>query len=538
MSQTRNFQLPPSLNRYSGAWDQHAVRHLLKRTLFGATRDDVAHFLTLGLDKAINQLVDGSDPMPDPPLKDYNPTNALVPDTAIDAGQTWVNDLNNDGTVASMRRSAFKKWWVQLMIRQERTLREKMTLFWHNHFSTESNDIGNAQFLYRHHTLLRDSALGNIRTLVKAVSIDAAMLIYLNGQNNNKNAPDENYAREIQELFVIGKGPGSGFTEADVKAAAKVFTGWRNNYTNLTTFFDPARHDTTNKQFSSFYNNTVITGRTGPTAGELELDDFLKMLFASQEAALFLCRKLYTWFIYYDITPDVEQGVIVPLADILRKNNYEVKPVLRALLSSDHFFDAMNRGCQIKSPVDMLIGMLREMEVRFPAIDQYATCYGLNNLLVSYLSNLQQNIGDPPDVSGWKAYYQEPGFYKYWINSDTLPKRIQYLDFLTVTGYTFSGFKMVIDGVAFIKKCSAPGDPNKLIDELATHLLGIGISQSHKNQLKRDILLSGQSMDYYWTNAWDLYLTNPSNMSNTKYVNTAVTNLIKYLLNLPEYQLC
>lgn len=537
MSTIRTYQVPPSLGSYKGPWDQHAVRHLVKRTLFGATRDDISYFLALGLDGAINELLDSGEPLPAPPVKDYNPTTAAVPDTAIASGQTWVNDNNNDGTVASLRRSSFKKWWIQTMVRQQRTLREKMNLFWHNHFSTETNDVGNAQYVYKHHHLLRTNALGNIKTLVRAVSVDPAMLVYLNGQNNNKTAPDENYAREIQELFVIGKGSGAGFTEADVKAAAKIFTGWRNNATTITSYFDSNRHDTTNKQFSSFYNNAIITGRTGATAGDLELDDFLKMLFATQEAALFLCRKLYTWFVYYEITPEVEQGIIAPLAEIMRQNNYEVKPVLKALLGSEHFFDPMNRGCQIKSPIDMLIGLLRECEVKLPAADQFATNYGLSNLIVGYLTNLQQNIGDPPDVSGWKAYYQAPGFYEYWINTDTLPKRIQYLDYLVVTGYTFSGYKMVVDGVAFIKKFSAPGDPNKLIDALTEHLLVVPISPAHKNQLKRDILLSGQNMDYYWTDAWNLYVSNPSNMSNTKYVTTAVNNLIKYLVDLPEYQL-
>jgi len=234
----------------------------------------------------------------------------------------------------------------------------------------------------------------------------------------------------------------------------------------------------------------------------------------------------------------VEANIIVPLAAIMRSSNYEIKPVLQKLLSSEHFFDSMNMGCQIKSPVDMLVGMMREFEVKFATADQYATNYGLWNLHVSYLNNLQQNIGDPPDVSGWKAYYQEPGFYEYWINTDTLPKRIQYLDYLVTTGYTFNAFKMVVDTIAYAKTFSTPGDPNLLIDEMAEHLLGVTISATHKAQLKRDILLSGQNQDYYWTNAWDTYLLSPANTANTKYVTTALVNLVKYFVDLPEYQLC
>lgn len=533
----RTFVSPPSLNLYAGPWDHDAVRHLLKRTMFGASKSDIDYFVSLGVQGAIDQLLDDSLPLPLPPVKEYTTTGAATPDTNIAAGQTWVSDPNNDGTIAFLRRASFKKWWVGTMIRQERTLREKMTLFWHNHFATESNDVGNAQYVFKHHQLLRTYSLGNFKSLVRLVTTDPAMLVYLNGQNNNKTAPDENYAREIQELFVIGKGPGAAFTESDVKAAAKVLTGWRNNSASIQSYFDPARHDTTNKQFSSFYGNRVITGRTGTTAGDLELAELLDMLFAVEEASLFLCRRLYTWFIYYLITPEVEEAVIRPLAKMLRDNNYEVKPVLRALLGSEHFFDAMNRGCQIKSPVDMLIGMLRQTNVVFPPSDQYVTSYGLWNQLVSYLTNMQQNLGDPPDVSGWKAYYQEPGYYKYWINTDTLPKRIQYLDNLTMVGYTFSGFKMVVDPIAYAKTMRQPSDPNALVDEMTVELLGIPLSVQHKQQIKKDILLSGQNNDYYWTTAWETYINQPGNASNTKYVISALTNLIKYMVDLPEYQL-
>jgi uncharacterized protein (DUF1800 family) len=364
------------------------------------------------------------------------------------------------------------------------------------------------------------------------------MLVYLNGQNNNKTAPDENYAREIQELFAIGKGKGAGFNEADVKAAARVLTGWRNNAPEIKSFFDPNRHDVNDKQFSEFYKSKKIVGRTGVDAGAIELGEMIDMLFETNEVALYLCRRLYVWFIHYQITPEIEESIIVPLAQVFRQNNYEVKPVLRMLLGSEHFFDPMNRGCQIKSPVDMLIGMLREMEVKFPADGQYTNQYGLWNQLVNYLTNMQQNIGDPPDVSGWKAYYQEPGYYKFWINTDTLPKRVQYLDTLVAVGFTFGGFRMVVDGVNWIKLLPSPADPNSLIEALCVHLLGIDISAAHKAQLKTDFLLAGQSQDYYWTDAWELFLSTPSNMANTKHVSTAITSLIKYLVGLPEYQLC
>lgn len=538
MGSLRQFQLPPSLSQYSGTWDLTAVRHLLKRTKFGVKRSEIDFFFGLDLTSSLDLLLNDIEPFPQPPIKEYNPSAAAVPDTLIASGQTWVNDPNTDGTVNALRRASFKKWWVGQMLNQGNSLREKMTLFWHNHFSTESNDIGNAQYLYKHHHLLRTHALGNFKQLVKQITIDPGMLVYLNGQNNNKTAPDENYAREIQELFVIGKGKGAGFAESDVVAAARVLTGWRNNATSISSYFDANRHDIANKQFSSFYGNKIIVGKTGPSAGEAELDEMLQVFFETEEAALYICRRLYTWFIHYSITPEIEAAIIVPLAQIFRQNNYEIKPVLRTLLGSSHFFDVMNQGCQIKSPVDMLIGLLREMEVKFPPDTAFLVQYGLWNQILNYLNNMQQGIGDPPDVSGWKAYYQEPGFYKYWINTDTLPKRIQYLDTLVTVGYTFSGFKMFVDATAWVKLFPEPGNPNRLVEDLCNHLLGVGISASHKTQIKQDILLSGQTDDYYWTNAWETYLTVPSNVANAKHVTTAISNLTKYLVDLPEYQLC
>lgn len=535
-----NLVAPPpivGLNPYTGNFTALELTHLLKRSLFGVTKADLNYFYGKTLNQVVDELLNPTAPLPNPPIKEYAVGNAAVPDNNIAAGTTWVNDTNNDGTIASFRRASFKKWWVGQMINQDRSLREKMTLFWHNHFATETNDIGNAQYVYKHHQLFRTQALGNFKTLTRAITVDPAMLVYLNGQQNTKTAPDENYGREIQELFCCGKGPESLYTEADVKAAARVLTGWRNNATTISSYFDITRHDTTNKQFSAFYNNTVITGRTGATAGDAELDDLLTMIFSAQEVAKYLCRRLYRWFVYYEIDATVEATMIVPMANLLRSNNYEIKPVLSALLKSEHFFDVLSKGCQIKSPVDLVIGLCREFNLAFQPATDFTTNYGMYNYLVGWLNNMQQNIGDPPDVSGWKAYYQEPQFYEIWINSDTLPKRNQFTDTLIVSGYTFNGKKLQIDGAEFAKTLSNPRDPNSLIDDLTALMFRIDISAASKAQLKKDILLSGQSTDFYWTEAWDLFIANPLNATNTSSVRNKIRDLMKYLMNLAEYQL-
>ena len=531
---------PPTtgLQPYTGSFGAPELRHLLRRTLFGATKADMAYFSGKSVTQVVSELLNPTAPLPAPPVKEYVvAATTLVPDNNIVAGTTWVGDINNDGTIASYRRASFKKWWVGNLVNQDRSIREKMTLFWHNHFATEMNDVSHAQYIYKHHHLLRTSALGNFKTLTKNMTLDPGMLVYLNGQYNTLTAPDENYAREIQELFCCGKGPDSLYTEADVKAAAKVLTGWRNNATTLSSYFTASRHDATNKTFSSFYNNTVITGRNTATGGEQELDDLLNMIFANQEVAKYMCRRLYRWFVYYDIDDTVEQNVITPLANVFRSSNYEILPVLDMLLKSEHFFDVLSRGCVIKSPAELVIGFCRESEIVFQPDTDYVTNYGFYNYMVSWLSNMQQNIGDPPDVSGWKAYYQEPQFNEIWINSDTLPKRNQFTDTMLVSGYTFNSKKIQLDPLTYAKTFSNPGDPNAFIAELTERLLGLDISAASKAQLKKDILLNGQSLDIYWTQAWDLYISTPTNAANTTTVRTKIRDLVKYLMNLAEYQL-
>ncbi|MES2882410.1 MAG: DUF1800 family protein, partial [Bacteroidota bacterium] len=365
-SQTMEPQRTQSgINPYNGAWTDNEVQHLLKRTMFGSTKTDIDYFKTRTVSQAVDELINPTAPLPAPPLNDYT---ASMADPAVPAGQTWVNAPTNDGTLNSLRRQSFKKWWTGLMINQDRSIREKITLFWANHFGTETNDIGNAHWAYWHHQLLRQQSLGNYKTLLKAVTIDAGMLRYLNGYLNTNSAPDENYARELQELFTIGKDGVTGmapYTEDDVKKAARVLTGWRINGTTFASYFDATRHDSTAKTFSSFYNNTTIAGRTG-AAGANETDDLLTMIFAKNDVAKYFCRKLYRWFVYYKIDSATETNVIEPLANIFRNNNYDIKPVLSALLKSENFFDVLNQGCIIKSPADHVVGSLREFGVAFP----------------------------------------------------------------------------------------------------------------------------------------------------------------------------
>jgi uncharacterized protein (DUF1800 family) len=526
------------INPYTGAWSTDEVIHLLKRTMFGAKKADVDYFLTRTMSQAVDELLNPVAPNPAPPVKEYTTTTQPgTPDANIVQGTTWVNDINNDGTVQSQRRSSYKKWWTGVMLNQDRSIREKMMLFWVDHFGNEASDVGNGNWIYKQHSTIRQNCLGNFKQLIRDITIDYAMLRYLNGYLNTATAPDENYGRELQELFTLGKGPDSKYTESDVKEAAKVLTGWRVNGTTYQSFFDPNRHSTANKTFSSFYGNTVITGRTGATAGDLELNDLLNMIFNQSEVAKFIVRKFYRWFVYYEIDAGTEANVITPLADIFRINNYNIKPVLSALFKSEHFYDVLNQGCVIKTPADIVIGAMREYETKMPALTDWDTSYGHWNTLYSHMVNQGLNLHDPPNVAGLPAYYQEPLFHEIWITTDSLPKRNQFTDIMTSTGYGRNGFRMQFDFVAYAKTLPNPGNPNDLIDDALKYLYRLTLSPQVKQQLKSQMLLTGQQYDYYWTNAWMAYIASPT-AANLTIVNTRLKALFQYLMNLSEYQLC
>ncbi len=526
------------LNPYTGAWGDEELLHLLRRTMFGASRADQQYFRGRTMDQVVDELLNPNAPAFTPPIKEYaNPTTVGVNvDTAVLQGTTWVNNINNDGTIQALRRASYKKWLTGNLINQDRSIREKMILFWTNHFGNEATDVGNGNWIYSQHQLIRQHSLGNFKNLIRDITLDVAMLRYLNGYLNNATAPDENYARELMELFTLGKGPDSRYTETDVKEAAKVLTGWTINGTTNQPVFTPTRHSSANKTFSSFFNNTVITGRTGATAGMLELDDLLTMIFAQQEVAKFIARRVYRWFVYYQIDADAERNVITPLADIFRRGGYEIKPMLSALFKSEHFYDKINRGCYIKSPADHVIGSLREMNVVFPPASNWSTNYGLWNTFYSWMTNMGMNLHDPPNVAGYPAHYQEPSFHELWITSDSLPKRNQFTDIMVSSGYSLNGFRVQFNCLEWARSLRNPGNPNDLLTEALSLLYQNQLSDVSKDQIKMQILLTGQQWDYYWTNAWMAYESNPTT-ANFNIVNNRLKSLFQYLFNLSEYQL-
>ncbi len=519
---------------YTGVWGVNEAVHLLKRSMFGSAVKDVKTFEQTTLQHAVHELLHNTEEISSYPINDYNTDTYTDPE--VPAGKTWVNAPYNEGA-DFLRIYSFKKWQIGQFINQQRSVQLKMMFFWHNHFATHINDLGRAKMCYNHHQLLREHALGNIKSLTRYMLTDCTMLRYLNGESNTKVAPNENYGRELQELFCIGKGWQQGYTENDVKQAARVLTGWKLDYKTNSTYFDRRDHDNGDKTFSSFYNNTVIKGDASANGGNTELSALMDMIFNTEECALFLCRKIYRWFVYYKIDAQTESEVITPLAHILRKHNYEVKPVLTALFTSNHFYDVKVCGSQIKSPFDYCIGFVREFNLAFPPAENYKTTYKLWESLHYFTKLLNQEYGDPPNVSGWPAYYQVPSFYQLWINAATYPKRMEYATALADYGFQRFGFVLKADLIQFAKNTSDPADPDALINDSLAILFRVSISETSKKKLKKDILLNGFTQNIYWQNAWNNYIAAPHDAVKKSVVETRLKNLYHYLVNAPEFQL-
>ncbi|HVI43607.1 MAG TPA: DUF1800 domain-containing protein [Chitinophaga sp.] len=516
---------PTGIAPYTGSWGIQQLIHLLKRTMFGAAPENVNAFKSMNMQQIVDTLLTPqSDPQP--PVNNYGTDS-----TGVAPGATWVRAVLGDKQTERDRIESYKSWWTGQMINQQASIHEKMVLFWHNHFVTETGMVNDSRFIYQYNLTLRQHALGNFKALTKAVTLDPAMLVYLNGYLNSKGAADENYARELHELFTVGKGPDSHYTEDDVRATARVLTGFRVDVNNIVSTFNTTQHDLGNKEFSSFYSNKVISGKTGPE-GATEVDDLLNIIFGQPEVAKFICRKLYRFFVYYDIDQATEANVIAPLADVFRNSGFDIKTTLRTLFTSEHFFDPLNMACLIKSPADFCIGMCREYGVKFPT--DFTTQYQRWSDIRTRMALMLQNIGDPPLVAGWDAYYQEPSFHELWINTDTLPKRNRLSDTL-ISDTGFNGLN--IDAIAFADKLPNPSDPVALVNDSLDILYRVGVSDNLKNALKTNILLSGQSSDYYWTNAWNNYKGSPGNAVYRDDVKVRLQSLFRYIMDLSEYQL-
>ncbi len=364
------------------------ARHLLARTGFGGRWEQIQTFESMDYAQAVAAILNQTrqKPMTPPPewvnepLMSRKQIKQLSQEERKKLRQQW-------------RRRSFelKAWWFREMVQTDAPFSEQMTLFWHNHFTSGLRKVKSPRLMYDQNLLLRRHALGNFRQLIHAVAKDPAMIIYLDNAFNQKGEPNENFARELLELFTLGEGH---YTESDIKEASRAFTGWTISRGTGKFRFVRRRHD---------YGPKTFMGRTGNFNG----DDIIDIVLEQPRVAIHITEKL--WRAFISQTPDPPE--IERLADVLRANNYELKPLMQALLTCKAFRNPQNYGAMIKSPVDLIVGTLRVFQ--FPMGD------GRGIVLAS--RRLGQDLMDPPNVKGW------PGG-NHWISSDTLMMRHQILD--------------------------------------------------------------------------------------------------------------
>jgi uncharacterized protein (DUF1800 family) len=566
---------------YTGTWTSWEVNHLLRRLSFGTKRSDTTALLALSVSDAVDSLLTFSDTPANPSATPvyFNGINYVdtlgagtgtpVISGGVSQGADWTaSNLTGYPPFGPnySRRISLEYWNWGVILNDATSIREKMQQFWHHfipiNFESLDNSEQNSPIMsHEYMKLLRTNGLGNFKTLIKAISKTPAMLVYLSNQYSTAAVPNENFARELMELFTLGKTPTQNYTEPDIIAASKVFSGWR-----MPTFiaatvpasaFNSVYHNQTNKVFSSnfisaAFPTATINNQTGVN-GANEFDQFFDMLFAAQASTIakYICRRLYRYFVYYDIDANIETNVIVPLSATLISNNWEMLPVVKQLFKSQHFFDMANRGVMIKSPVDYMVGIVRTLDINTIATT-INTAQGASSLLdTQYFTwrffqdysdgNLGQGIGSPPNVAGWKAYYQGPTYYQNWINSETIQKRASIVNsFLSTNGFTpYQGALIKIDLIAYVQQYgnTIASDPALLVNEVVKSLLSIDIPATYKtDQLKKIELLSNQA-DTYWTNAWNL-LSSPSNTTtNTNLVKTRLRALFTAVMQLAEFQL-
>lgn len=538
-----------SLAPYTGAWTEVQARRLLTRATFGPSQSMVEIAHSQGLNTTLDQLFTIL-PLPDPPLKsipDGSGGNSLDDPGAL-FGETWVNappfpnvqpPMYRNRILRSRAKSLYS-WTVLQMHEEGISLREKMTLFWHNHFVVAGSVIPHREYVY--YSLLRNYALGNFRELTKEITIDTNMLFYLSGAENTDVAPNENYARELLELFTVGKGalaaPGdyTHFTEEDVVEMARILTGWRvlpiSNANTLTASFQSNRHTPGTKTLSHRFDNAVIAEN-----GDQEFRDLIDVIFQQEECSRFIMRKLYRWFVGAEISTDTELNIIEPLAQILRDEDYEIALPLRTLLASEHFYTV--EACMIKSPIDLMMSATRALEVEPPQGNLEVT---YDHVYLHYImcAELDQELFFHPDVAGWKAYYQEPSYDRLWINNLLLPKRQEFCR-LMAEGGSFSyndvnyNVTELIPVLQIVDALPDAYDPNLLIETLANRMFPYPITTSQIEALK-EVLIAGLP-DFEWTVEYNLYLSDPEDDLIRESIESKLRSLFSVMVRMSEFQI-
>lgn len=512
-----------NLDAYQGSWGKAQASHLTRRTHFGNKVSDLNRIRALGsATNAASVLVDEA-------------ASSVLPDDP-----SWYS-TSNSGDILDMYDIQFR--WMDRMYNGG--LMERMMLFWSNHFAVSYQNMNDlpgkapnsyASHVYKYFKLLQQKGFGNFKELVRDVSKNSAMVYYLNNYNNRSGQPNEDFARELLELFTVGPEDKNGslnYTEGDVAEVARAVTGWRVNDVTLNGYFDDERYDNSSK---------TILGQSS----NFDLDSVIDLIFdeREEEVAWFLCRKLYVFF----VSAEPSDEAIQELADYCLSVDFNISDVLKNLFGSAHFYEDRFMGARIKSPIEVFISFLRQFEI--------APNSEIKEYIRVRMQELNEELLRPETVFGWSGYNPPdsdgtPGHYT-WLNTNLMPSRWANLTDLI---YGYDGAGSQYDPIRIAEKVSDPSNPFSVAEDIAEHILSLPLDKVGVRNVEEDfagnpdlvpdltgfsehkINLSKILLD---STPWYEWTANTDSDDNLFYEETFAENLrqyISYLIQLPAYQL-
>ncbi len=453
----------PFVPEVAQPFNRRLAAHLLRRSGLGASPVEIEAALDRGLEATVDSLF------------------AEAQDEEAEFQRTFQAIRNGFANFADPGQ--LQAWWVQRMVKTRVPLREKLTLFWHGHFATSYNKVEDTFLMHQQLETLRRHAWGNFRALVMAMAKDPAMLVWLDGEANTKEHPNENFARELMELFTCGIGH---YTERDVLEAARAFTGWHRDGGRFV--FRAEEHDFGPKQF---------LGRTGPFDGT----DIIDMLLQQPATPRFLAAKLLRFF----AAPEPAPEVVAEAAERLRRLHFNIRSFLRELFLSQFFYSAACYRQRISSPVELVVGAVRSLEARYAALE-----------LKDHLKAMGQELLAPPNVKGWDGE-------KKWINSSTLPARMAFAE--KIAG--LNSDNPFADHLPLERVVPAKlKEPRQVVEVLADRLLSGELSRPARQELAAFLVATAEGPK------------SERFRDDEGFRFEQTRQALSVLLGLPEYQIC
>ncbi len=487
----------------SDQWNFAAAAHLLNRAGFGGSPADIQKLCDLGPDKAVSYLLDYEyihDPTTDPNWAQPNPEEILQFRNAIRDATTpeQKKQLQQEQQQLIQRRmQELRGWWLQRMARGPRPFQEKMVLFWHGHFATSVEKVRNPYYMWRQNELFRRLATGNWQQLLTDAGQDPAMLVWLDQAQSRKDHPNENFAREVMELFALGEGH---YTEHDIGEAARALTGWSLEPQEQKYIYRPFIHDNGDK---------TIFGQTGNFDG----DDFIAMIIAQPQSAKFITAKIWNYFAGSEPSPELSNA----LAANFRANGNNFKPFLRVMFRSEEFYAPDIVRNQVKSPVQWLVNSVRVLECDLPPT------------LVSWgmLRQLGQDIFAPPNVKGWDGGIT-------WITTNSLLTRYNDAQALV------EGQLPAFTAADFARKAGGAGGGKAMKALQRVRMGGVDVEKILTPEQRADkptIVAALENRLFQTTLNSDQEQTLREFLdSKTKMSNADIVTTIRLMMSTPEYQ--